>query len=63
MDIQYESKIEIEKVKNEFNETEKVLKMKILELKGDSFDVLEKHKKEIKMHISEIERLQGNSIA
>ena len=37
--------------------------MKILELKGDSFDVYEKHQKEIKMHMNEIERLQGNSSA
>ena len=37
--------------------------MKILELKGDSFDAQEKHQKEIKMHMSEIERLQEHSSA
>ena len=37
--------------------------MKILELKGDSFDAQEMHKKEIKIHMSEIQRLQGSSSA
>ena len=37
--------------------------MKILELKGDSFDAQEKHQKEIKMHLSEIQRLQESSSA